>query len=122
MSRHTTRLGYNAPPCKIVECINKNINVGQWIIEDGILHFWINGVELINGPKEYNKYIICHNGSPYYGCPYEYRQCEENNYKMCKHYAIKIFTKEKTSDGFLIRDKKGFCYNIKNSLMKKILN
>ena len=52
--------------------------------------------------------VLFHNGSPYYGCIYEYRGCEEFNYTHYHYYKAPIFA----IDGNILRDKYGTKYTL----------
>lgn len=59
--------------------------------------------------------VLYHNGSPKFGCVYEYVDCEQYNYSIIYNYKTRILSSEKTSSHIILRDKYGYTYYIENN-------
>jgi hydroxymethylpyrimidine pyrophosphatase-like HAD family hydrolase len=92
---------------------NKTLNLEHWFIEKNnkniLLHFFVTGTSY-NQIKNYaiDTYFVCTNGSPYYNCSYEYRNCECHNFTSCTHYKTNIFHGIFEKNQVIFSDKSGY--------------
>jgi hypothetical protein len=55
----------------------------------------------LNLPMQDSK-VLFNNGSPYYGCSYEYRNCEEYNYAIINSYLSPILNTNKQDNSLTL--------------------
>jgi hypothetical protein len=99
------------------EIYNKNDNtkleINSWYIErkdkNMVLHFYTKNFYFTD-LNNYEYYYVFDKGSPYYGCSYNYRNCECYNFSIVRHYTINIFTYEFKNDIFVFRNKNGYIF------------
>ena len=105
---------------------DNNINlISNWKLESKGKYVYLlykhTHIRHTSDPTCVSNKILYHNGSPYYGCPYKYRYCEEYNYGVIHFYKTRIYTVNYAKDKITIRDTFGNYYNIENNKSNKKL-
>jgi hypothetical protein len=122
LGRHANRVGINsgsilAHHYKMDKKIMPLEALASWSIKGNILKLRTKG--LLLGLKHTAIRFVCDRGCPYYGCPYNYRDCEVYNASIYFHYEIKILSKTCGADGCEVRSKSGHVFNLTKCLLCK---
>lgn len=88
--------------------------LSKWTIikENKNTYLLFRGTNGYNDDRFVSSNVLYNNGSPKFGCVYDYIDCEQYNYSIIYNYKTRIISIDKSKLYIVIRDKYGFIYHI----------